>query len=188
MLSKYPVPLIHVSDSLDGATLDAFTPPFIVNPNHVSGVTLPVRIGSAVEAAGVAEVIADYLRVPSGIPDVQWAYWKIKPRVIVERLLVDDRGDLPDDFKFHCFGGKAHFIQVDTDRFTPHRRSTCFDREWSKLPLSRSGIHPARTVSRPDNLEAMIRVAQALASGLDYEGKPCDGWASGVMFLVGPGG
>ena len=31
---------------------------------------------------------------PHGIDNVEWGYWNIEPRVMVEQLLVDDGGNL----------------------------------------------------------------------------------------------
>lgn len=162
------IPLLHVSKRLDRTALHRFTPPFIVKPNHASGLTLPIRTGESLEQPRVGQAIADSLWKSQGILKVEWGYWDIEPRVIVEELLLDEKGNLPDDFKFHCFGGEVHFIQVATGPFNSLRRSTYLDRDWSRLPMSRSGLRTAPSVPRPDTLEAMIEVAQALSSGIDY--------------------
>jgi hypothetical protein len=59
-------------------------------------------------------------------------YKKIKPKLIVEKLLLDEQGNIPSDFKLHYFQGKLGFVQVDSDRMTKHKRNL-YDANWQKL-------------------------------------------------------
>ena len=59
-------------------------------------------------------------------------YRNIKPRIIVEKLLIDANGNIPFDYKMHCFNGKLAFVQVDSDRFTNHKRNI-YSSEWEPI-------------------------------------------------------
>ena len=49
----------------------------------------------------------------------EWAVRAIDPRgVLVEELLLNKEGCIPDDIKVHCFFGKAGFIQYEVGKFT----------------------------------------------------------------------
>jgi hypothetical protein len=52
----------------------------------------------------------------------EFAYLKIPPKLIVEELLKDERGEIPIDFKFWCINGRVEVIQVDIARFSNHCR------------------------------------------------------------------
>ena len=62
----------------------------------------------------------------------EWLYEEIAPQLLVEPF-IGPGGKLPVDYKFFVFGGRAEFIQVDTDREHNHKR-VIFDRHWRRLP------------------------------------------------------
>ena len=62
----------------------------------------------------------------------EWAYFRIRPRLLVEPLIDGGEHGLVD-YKFHTFGGRVYAIQVDIDRYTDHRRCF-FDADWVKIP------------------------------------------------------
>lgn len=161
------IPLLHVSDSPSTIPFGRLSTPYIVKPNHASGVKVIVESGGEREQAEVEEAIGDSLRVPYGIFAVEWGYWNVRPRVVIEKLLLDEHGHLPPDFKIHCFNGEAHYIQVDTDRFS-HHRCVMYDRDWTRLDLIRVGLPEGEDVPRPGNLREMIEFAEVLAAELDY--------------------
>lgn len=93
-------------------------------------------------------------------------YTRIKPRLLIEELLKDESGAIPTDYKFHCFSGKCHFVQVDIDRFTNHKRSF-YSPDWQLQPFTYN-YPPASILGKPENLKEMVKIAEALAQGFDF--------------------
>src|SRR5262249_40587980 len=52
----------------------------------------------------------------------EWAYIRVKPRILVEELLVVDESS-PVDYKLFVFSGTVRLVQIDHDRFGEHRRN-----------------------------------------------------------------
>ncbi len=96
----------------------------------------------------------------------EWQYCTYKPKLYLEEFLDFNREDVPDDFKFFCFGGKAHLIEVDVYRFTDRLRTAFYDPSWKHIPVAYR--HAPIRRDRPDNLEQMIYVAETLANGFDF--------------------
>jgi TupA-like ATPgrasp len=97
----------------------------------------------------------------------EWAYRGIRPRLLVEEVLLDPHGQLPQDYKFFMFGGECKMIQVDSSRFDGHRRDL-FDPNWQKLS-ARYGYPPSENPPpRPEVLDEMLRLAQALSKDTDF--------------------
>jgi TupA-like ATPgrasp len=96
----------------------------------------------------------------------EWQYCTYKPRLFLEEFLDFNRGNVPDDFKIFCFGGKAHLIEVDVDRFTDQLRTAFYDPSWKHIPVAYR--HAPIQRERPDNLDQMIRVAETIANGMDF--------------------
>lgn len=99
------------------------------------------------------------------LPDAEWAYSKIKPRILVEELLVED-GGIPKDYKFMVFLGKVRLVWVDQDRFIDHRRNL-YSPRWERLDVEfvyrRGPLDPM-----PPKLDEMLRVAERLGDGIDF--------------------
>ena len=92
------------------------------------------------------------------------AYQGIVPKIIVEELLRPAAGGTPDDLKFFCFAGKVELVQIITGRFTD-KTISMLSRDWTLLPISCVGIPCAAAVPpKPERLEEMIAMAQALAA------------------------
>lgn len=167
---RFLVPLLWVGDAPSELPLDDLEPPYIVKPTHMSGLVYPVRWPDALDRDTRRQMVESlhwHLHTPYGFEFVEWAYWEVEPLVMVERLLLDSDGTVARDYKFHCFSGEPHFIEVHVDRFEGHARST-YDRGWNKLDLANEGRPVGPDVDRPPNLDTMLEVAARLAEGLDY--------------------
>ena len=73
----------------------------------------------------------------------EWNYQEQKPRIIVEKYLQDDSGELRD-FKIFCFNGTPQYIQIDENRFSNHKR-LYIDCNGNKLEMSDSQSHSEKT-------------------------------------------
>jgi hypothetical protein len=100
-----------------------------------------------------------------GILD-EWLYSGIEPQLLVEPF-VGRSGALPVDYKFFVFGGRAEYIQVDTDREHDHKR-VIFDRRWRALPCELQFPMEKRDIPPPTTLERMIEAAETLGRGFDF--------------------
>ena len=90
-----------------------------------------------------------------------------KPEIIIEELLLDNLGNIPDDIKCFCFHGKLHFIQVDYDRFVNHGRAM-YDVSWNKIPAELHYPDLGKNIDKPENLNNIIEVSESLSQGFDF--------------------
>ena len=135
---------------------------FVLKVTWSSGQNVFCRDKSQLDIDGTRRQLAKWMRRSGYWDGREWAYKKIKPRIIAERLLADGDGDVPVDYKFFCFGGKPTIIQVDTQRFTDHRRDL-FDPEWQPLPVTLEYPSSGQTIPRPGTLPMMLTIAAALS-------------------------
>lgn len=94
----------------------------------------------------------------------EWFYGQVKPRVIVEAFLGNNKGEEPIDYKVFCFNGVPKFIDVHTGRFTNHKRNF-YDLNWNvikgvgiKYPTDEDAIVP-----RPEELNDLLKYARLLS-------------------------
>jgi hypothetical protein len=102
-------------------------------------------------------------------PYREWAYSRVKPRILVEELLTVE-GDLPFDYKLLVFGGKVGLIWIDQHRFADHRRNL-YTPGWEPIDVEfTEPYHFPRGAAdpRPANLRELIEIAERLSGGIDF--------------------
>lgn len=140
---------------------------FVVKANHGSGW---VRIVNQLhdKESDVRQTCQEWLAQTYSDSNWEWFYKSISPRILIERMLDAGDGEVPLDYKFFVFNGKAFMIQVDSGRFSEHRRSL-FSRDWEPFNVSFSRYPMASVdVPRPACLPRMLEIAERLGSEVDF--------------------
>lgn len=142
--------------------------PYAIKANNGGGgkSMVFVREDDEIDWSEIERESAAWLRKNKAKNYQEWAYGEIEPQLLVEPF-IGDAGQLPLDFKLHCFGGRVEIIHVDTDRETVHKRRL-FDRSWNALPFSLGYPLEPRELSPPASLDRMIWAAERLAADFDY--------------------
>ena len=136
--------------------------PVIIKLNHDSGSYFIIRDKKNQNWDNIRSKLLKSLNRDYYILGREWQYKNIKRIIIVEKLLIDNSGKTPKDFKFHCFNGEVKFIQVDIDRENNHKRNM-YDLEWNLLDFEfnyKKGIQ----VKKPLKLNELIILAKKLSS------------------------
>jgi hypothetical protein len=103
----------------------------------------------------------------------EWAYRGIKPMLLVEEFLSDEKGLPPVDFKFLCFDGKPEIVEVIEGRYGEYS-DNYFDMDWNPLAFTWSdwpgekGCRPKDGIRRPPDFGEMVRVAGELSKPFDF--------------------
>lgn len=171
---KYLIPLLFDTNNPEEIPFDSLNYPYIIKSNHGSGQQIIIRDGTGIKRKKICKICKKWLKIDFYSLGREWQYKNISRRIIIEKLLLDEQGKIPHDYKFHCFKGDVEFIQVDTDRFEDHKRSF-FNLDWKLLPFTWSPgtvnkadykVNP--NISKPKNLNKMIRIAKKLSNNFDY--------------------
>ncbi|MGF1788926.1 glycosyltransferase [Photobacterium swingsii] len=96
-------------------------------------------------------------------------YGKITPRIIIEKQLICESGNLAD-YKFHVFnhdGNTTVILHIDFDRFNNHNRSW-FDEELNWLPFSMGYPNIKTNIDKPENYSKMLEVAKKIGHLFNY--------------------
>ena len=98
----------------------------------------------------------------------EWPYKNVKPRILAEKFMVDESGELRD-YKFYCFNGEPKVFLVASERFSRHRTYfDYFDMEGNHLPFTQGGMNNPVTPALPSTFEEMKQVAKKLSHGLPH--------------------
>jgi hypothetical protein len=163
------IPLLAESQYPEELPFDRLPDEYVIKANHGCGTNLLVREGSKITKDEIIRLCYRWLRRRYGMSSYQWAYTQIKKRIIVEELLLDENGKVPDDFKIHVLNGRCLFVQVDSDRHDDEPLSrSLYDPNWDKLPFSKSAHVNASHLAKPERLQDMIERSIQLAAPFEY--------------------
>ncbi|REE25794.1 teichuronopeptide biosynthesis TupA-like protein [Winogradskyella pacifica] len=166
--SEFLIPLLyHTKNSKDLIPENLPESDFIIKTNHDSSGGLIVRDKTQLDWNSVRKRFKHLLKENHYYSTREWQYKNIEPRIVVEKLLTNEDGSIPIDYKLHCFNGELSFIMIDFDRHGDLRTRNLYDRNWNLIPCN-WGRPYGKELKKPENLDEMIRVAEILAKDFTY--------------------
>ena len=99
----------------------------------------------------------------------EWPYKNVSPRIIAEKYMEDENGQLKD-YKFYCFNGRAQVCMVVSDRFGAGHYDS-FDAETFQQLMfcAKSGKLPEISNEKPpENYRQMLTIANQLSEGFPH--------------------
>jgi len=182
---KILIPLLYVTDKPENISFDNLLEEYIIKPSHKSRKYIiakkkaeqkkytlvegskSIELFDSTETRNeIISICKEWLLTPHGFYRHEWAYQKINRKIVIEKLLNDATGKIPDDYLFYVFNGKCKMILVVYDRFSDKSRSY-YTPEWEKIPI-KGHIKEAGNYKRPEKLESMINLAEWLGKNFDF--------------------
>ncbi len=154
--------LIFEFDDLDHFVPASLPKQFVIKAAHGSGWNMIVKDKDKVNWFWWKRIMKSWLKQNLYWFGREWNYQNQKPRIIVEKYLEDDSGELRD-FKVFCFNGNPQFVQIDENRTSNHKR-VYVDCEGKPLPIKDSQAHGIPSQIRfSDVQKEMIQIAADLS-------------------------
>lgn len=165
--------LYGVFESVDKIDFDSLPESFVLKATHGSGWNIIVKDKSVFERKKAKEKMRKWLGNSFYAKKREWAYKDIQPRIICEKYMENKDGSL-NDYKFYCFNGNPHFIQVDMDRYTGHSRAY-YSLDWQKLDFfmvkntkKKKIRRYEKEVKRPKSLTDMVEIVRTLSGNFRF--------------------
>ncbi len=164
---QYLIPLVlHSTNPKDIVSENLPDYPFIIKTNHGSRGHVIVRDKSKIDWKSVQKNLKKSLKSNFYYNAREWQYKNIKPRIIVEKLLLDKNNNIPYDYKFICYNGHVAFIEVIIDRHTDIK-SNFYDSDW-KIVKYEGFFKSGNDFKRPVNFSKMKSTAEILAKDFRF--------------------
>ena len=166
---EYLIPLLGVWDSFDEIDFDSLPKQFVLKANHGSGWNIIVRDKSKFDKEDAKKKFEKWMKTNYAYtPGLELHYKDIQPKIIAEEYIENGGGNLYD-YKVHCFGGKAKYIQYIGDRATHTTREVWFDTGWNLMSFT-DGCYPKydSDIPKPHNLQELLSLSENLALSFSY--------------------
>jgi len=167
--------VIHgVYDKPSEVCFESLPNQFVIKATHTSSHNLIVTDKNKLDTKKAIKLFKKWLRKNQYYRTGQeWAYKDVKPRLIAEKYLKEDKRNSLIDYKFYCFDGVAKFLEIHLDRADNHKRGF-FDLDFKPLPFRYVPkeksllIKKEDPIEKPSNFEEMIKLSEILADKLPF--------------------
>lgn len=166
--TDYQIPLLGVWENADEIDWESLPNQFVIKCTHDSGGLIICTDKTRLDIYYAKEKINQSLSNNFYNFYREWPYKNVKPRIIAERYIEDNK-ELKD-YRFFCFNGEPKFIAVDfsiTDKSKTRRN--IYDLDWNLLPIEISYPRELnQVVEKPDKIEEMIELSKKLSENIPH--------------------
>lgn len=166
---NYIIPTLGLYDSFEDIDFDCLPQQFVLKCTHDSGGLVIVKDKNKINFEEVKKSINSSLKNNYYFHSREWPYKDIKPRIIAEKYMEDDTGDLKD-YKFFCFDGEVKMLFVASERQNKsvETKFDFFDDEFNHLPIINHHPNSDKPIKKPNNFEEMKDIARKLSKGFKH--------------------
>lgn len=140
-----------VYDKVSEIDIDALPEQFVLKAAHGSHMNLIVTDKSKINWRQQKMLMSTWLKQDIYWSGREWVYKDLPKRIVAEKYLEDESGELKD-YKFFCFNGKAEYMEYDTGRFCGIHYRNFYDENMKFVPID-DGCPNDETISLPISKE-----------------------------------
>ena len=163
---EYLIPLLGVWKRYEDIPFSDFPNEFVLQATHGSNYVFICKDKSVIDYGSLESLVHTWMRENFYSVTREPQYRYCLPKIMCTRYLDDGSGDLKD-YKFFCSNGFPRVVQIDSDRFSGHKRDF-MSSEWSRLPISVMYPNSDIVVQSPDNLPEMMKIAEILSKNFSF--------------------
>lgn len=165
--SAYLTELYGVWEHFDHIDIKNLPQSFALKTNHGCGSHYICKNKSTFNVSHARQILNEAMGKNFGKIEPQYRY--VNPRIYCEEYIDDGSGDLPIDYKFHCFNGDIKCILVVSERKEGSYKRQVYNRNWESMPHY---INPKFKsdfeIDQPLNLNLMIHIATDIAKKFEF--------------------
>lgn len=167
---EYVIPTLGVYDTFDEIVFEKLPDQFVLKCTHDSGSIMICRDKKDFNIVKAKEVLQDRLKRNFYWIGREWPYRNVRPRIIAEMFMKDNKAEDLIDYKFYCFHGEPKFLYVSAG-LENHAtaRISFYNLDLSEAVFQRSDYrHFDQLPKIPAHYQEMIEVARKLSEGIPF--------------------
>lgn len=163
---EYIIPTIGVWDKADDVDISSLPDRFVLKCTHDSGGLVICKDKKRFDVNAAKKKLAKCLKHSFYWGMREWPYKGVKPRIIAEKYMEDETGELRD-YKFFCFDGEVKALFIATDRTKKEEtKFDFFDANFKHLPFTNGHPNAEIQPAKPVCFDEMKSLAAKLSCGI----------------------
>ena len=162
------IEICGIFDKFDDINFDVLPDQFVMKCSHASSFNYLCFDKSKINKDELRKKFNKWLKTDYGRKTVELHYSKIKPQIIIEKLMLENN-HLPTEYKIHVFNGKAKSMYVVTSRGIDIRYNNYYI-DWT--PFDGSQFNGWKKtdypLEKPANWDEMVKMAETLAAKFPF--------------------
>lgn len=164
---EYLIPLIGKWDAPEDINFSDLPNQFVLKCNHDSGSVLICKDKSKFDQSKAITYLKDKMKKNYFYYGREWPYKSVKPCVIAEKYMTNDKEDALIDYKYFCFNGEPKIMYWSKDK-SNDPRTDFFDMSYNHLPIRMRDPNADKIPPKPVHFEKMKEIAKFLAKDFPH--------------------
>lgn len=164
---EYLVPIIGVYDNVEEIDFKSLPEQFVIKCTHDSGGVIICKDKNKVNINDIKNKISRSLKKNFYYNGREWVYKEVKPRIIIEKYMVDESGTQLKDYKFFCFNGTAKLMFICSDRGIA-TAFDFFDMDFNRIEMKQHYPNSTKHIKKPQAFEKMKELAEYLSQNIPH--------------------
>lgn len=168
---KYLVPTYFYTKKLKVSDLEKLPNGFVLKATNGSGTNYIVEDKSKEDLQAVVKYLNWLSKLKYGYLWGEFYYNKIKPGIIAEKLLLDKKGNIPDDLKCYCFkdnSGERRKVLYVERVIGDERRRIMFNEKWQPVDYGGGFGKLDAKVKKPSNYQEILHIIDKLSEDFNF--------------------
>ncbi len=149
--------------------LESLPEQFVIKAAHGSHMNIIVQDKARINWKQAQSLMKSWLRQNIYWSGREWVYKDIPHRLLAEKYMVDESGELRD-YKFFCFHGQPYYMQYDMGRYGKKQYRNYYNMQKELVALS-DGVESNQSISFPlpeQIFSEMIEMCQKLSAPFQH--------------------
>ena len=166
---EYIIPTYGVWNHFDEIDFDKLPDQFVLKTTHDSGGVIICKDKKTLDKNAAKVKLEKSLKNDYYYTSKEWPYKNVVPRIIAEKYMEDESGELCD-YKLFCFDGKMKALFIATDRFTSGEETKFdfFDENFNHLPFTNGHPNATKPIKKPESFQQMKDLAENLSQKIPH--------------------
>lgn len=165
---EYIIPEYGVWDRFEDIDFDALPEQFVLKTTHDCAGVVICRDKSTFDYESAKKFLNKHLANNYFYEGRERPYKNVKPRIIAEKFMEDDRFENLTVYKIMCFNGKPQIFQTVQNDKTKDESIDYFDVFWNQLNFRQNYPNSANPLTKPETLDLMLELAEKLSNGHSF--------------------
>lgn len=167
--NEYIIPTLGIYNSFDEIDFEKLPNEFVIKPTHTSGNVYICKNKKDINYKELKKIVKKWLKRKYYYLHREWPYKDIKPRIIIEKYMSDNKGQELMDYKLFCFNTIPKLTLVCSERFSSDNMcETFFDENWNIFNFTEGNHRIDKSIKKPENYEQMKEIAKKLSENTSF--------------------